>query len=259
MKKKLAIAFCLLLLITPSGSVAETSNVVINGCVNKKTFTVRLVDKCTKDERRVQWNSRGVDGVDGKDGLNGKDGVDGVDGKDGLNGRDGINGKDGVNGRDGVPGIAGPKGEKGDAGKDGSQNTIYWGYIKTKDILASSSRTVVVVDSKNLNLPIPAAGQQFRLAAKVAIESTERPQARVGCYWTNKVTLDEGKGSGWGAFDFQYTSNYRAVLNPTAIMLISKPTDSVLLVCSVSESAKIIEGFVSAEAVLGSYQGSVGD
>ena len=244
MKKKLAIAFCLLLLITPSGSVAETSNVVINGCVNKKTFTVRLVDKCTKDERRVQWNSRGVDGVDGKDGLNGKDG---------------INGKDGVNGRDGVPGIAGPKGEKGDAGKDGSQNTIYWGYIKTKDILASSSRTVVVVDSKNLNLPIPAAGQQFRLAAKVAIESTERPQARVGCYWTNKVTLDEGKGSGWGAFDFQYTSNYRAVLNPTAIMLISKPTDSVLLVCSVSESAKIIEGFVSAEAVLGSYQGSVGD
>jgi len=244
MKKKLAIAFCLLLLITPSGSVAETSNVVINGCVNKKTFTVRLVDKCTKDERRVQWNSRGVDGVDGKDGLNG---------------RDGINGKDGVNGRDGVPGIAGPKGEKGDAGKDGSQNTIYWGYIKTKDILASSSRTVVVVDSKNLNLPIPAAGQQFRLAAKVAIESTERPQARVGCYWTNKVTLDEGKGSGWGAFDFQYTSNYRAVLNPTAIMLISKPTDSVLLVCSVSESAKIIEGFVSAEAVLGSYQGSVGD
>ena len=244
MKKKLAIAFCLLLLITPSGSVAETSNVVINGCVNKKTFTVRLVDKCTKDERRVQWNSRGIDGVDGKDGLNG---------------RDGINGKDGVNGRDGVPGIAGPKGEKGDAGKDGSQNTIYWGYIKTKDILASSSRTVVVVDSKNLNLPIPAAGQQFRLAAKVAIESTERPQARVGCYWTNKVTLDEGKGSGWGAFDFQYTSNYRAVLNPTAIMLISKPTDSVLLVCSVSESAKIIEGFVSAEAVLGSYQGSVGD
>jgi Collagen triple helix repeat (20 copies) len=260
-RKNLAIAFCLLLLLTQYGSVAETSNVVINGCVNKKTFTVRLVDKCTKDERKVQWNSRGVDGVDGvdgKDGLNGKDGVDGVDGvdgKDGLNGKDGVNGKDGANGRDGVPGIAGPKGEKGDAG---SQNTIYWAYLKSKDILTTSTKKVVVFNSKYLGLPVAPAGQDYRLEASVDLTTKVTAQAWVGCYWTSQVMLDKDAG-GWGDFDSKYTVSYVTTLRPRAVVFLSKSSDEFILVCTVSENTSITGGYVSAEAVIGSYKGTVGD
>lgn len=243
MRKNLAIAFCLLLLLTQYGSVAETSNVVINGCVNKKTFTVRLVDKCTKDERKVQWNSRGVDGVDG------------VDGKDGLNGKDGVNGKDGANGRDGVPGIAGPKGEKGDAG---SQNTIYWAYLKSKDILTTSTKKVVVFNSKYLGLPVAPAGQDYRLEASVDLTTKVTAQAWVGCYWTTQVTLDKDAG-GWGDFDSKYTVSYVTTLRPRAVVFLSKSSDEFILVCTVSENTSITGGYVSAEAVIGSYKGTVGD
>ena len=137
-------------------------------------------------------------------------------------------------------------------------NTIYWAYIKSKDILTTSSRKVVVVNSRNLGLPVGTSGQYFRFEASVDIFVNKTAQAYVGCYWTTQETLNANTG-GWGDFDYKYTVGNSATLYPRAQMYISKASDEIILVCEVSENASISGGYVSAEAVNSISKGTVGD
>jgi len=251
--KKTAIWLVLItLVITQVQSSASPNSDLVSGCINKKTLILRIVEKCSASEKKIQWSQNGPAG---KEGIAGVNGVDGTDGKDGLDGKDGVDGKDGINGRDGVPGIAGPKGE---IGKDGSLNTVYWAYIKSKDVLTTSSRKVVVVNSRNLGLPVGASGQHYRFEASVDITTKSTSQAWVGCFWTTQATLDKDAG-GWGDFDSEYTVGYISSLRPRAVMFLSKLGDEVILVCTVSENASITGGYVSAEAVNSISKGTIGD
>ena len=124
MRKNLAIAFCLLLLLTQSGSVAETSNVVINGCVNKKTFVLRVLAKCTKEETKIRWNVAGIQGLLGEKGATGDAGLPGPKGDKGERGETGIKGDTGdtgIQGLKGEPGVQGVQGLQGLKGEDGAQ------------------------------------------------------------------------------------------------------------------------------------------
>ena len=253
MKKVLSWAVLLTLLFTQVSSA--TSPNLISGCVNKKTSLLRIADKCSSSEKKISWGATGVSGKDGADGKNGIDGKDGVDGIDGLDGKEGINGQNGINGRDGAPGIAGPKGE---TGKDGSQNTIYWAYIKLKDVQTNGSRKIIVLNSKYLNLPVGPLGQDYKFQASVYLTTKLTAQTLVGCYWTNQSSLDKNSG-GWGAFDTKNTVGFSAILNPTAVMFLENSSDEKLLVCTIAENASITGGYVSAEAVNGSFKGTIGE
>jgi hypothetical protein len=252
MKKSFAWIMLLALLLTQVNSATSSNSNSITGCVNKKTALLRIAEKCTSAEKKIVW---GVAGPAGKDGLNGKDGVDGVDGIDGIDGKAGLDGQNGINGRDGVPGIAGPRGE---TGKDGSQNTIYWAYLKSKEIQTNGSRRFVILNSKNLNLPVAPLGQDYKFQASVNLTTRVNAQTLVGCYWTNQATLDKGSG-GWGAFDTKQTVGFSAILNPTAVMYLENASDEKLLVCTIPENASITGGYVSAEAVISSFKGTIGE
>ena len=239
MKKSIAWLVVIFLALTQLSSSADPNSSVMNGCVNKKTLVLRIVDKCSSAEKKIQWS---------KDGPAGVDGVDGVDGKAGIDGKNGVPGI-------GVPGIAGPKGE---SGKDGSMNIIYWAYIKPKDILASTWRKVVVVNSRNLGLPVGTGGQSYRLEASVKISTKNYSENTVQCYWTTQETLDKDAG-GWGDFDTQNMTGYSITLKPRAVMNLGKASDEIILVCGVSENVSITGGYVSAEAVGSSHKGTIGD
>ena len=252
MKKTLSWIVLFSLLLTQVSSATSSNSNSITGCVNKKTALLRIAEKCTSAEKKIVW---GITGPAGKDGLNGKDGVDGVDGIDGIDGKAGLDGQSGINGRDGVPGIAGPRGE---TGKDGSQNTIYWAYLKPREIQTNGSRRFVILNSKSLNLPVGPLGQDFKFQASVNLTTRVNAQTLVGCYWTNQVTLDKGS-SGWGAFDTKQTVGFSAILNPTAVMYLENASDEKLLVCTIPENASITGGYVSAEAVISSFKGTIGE
>jgi len=252
MKKSLAWIVLFTLLLTQVNSATSLNSNSITGCVNKKTSLVRISEKCTSAEKKIVW---GVTGTAGKDGLNGKDGIDGVDGVDGIDGKAGLDGQNGLNGRDGAPGIAGPRGE---TGKDGSQNTIYWAYIKLKDVQTNGSRKIIVLNSKYLNLPVGPLGQDYKFQASVYLTTKLTAQTLVGCYWTNQSSLDKNSG-GWGAFDTKNTVGFTAILNPTAVMFLENSSDEKLLVCTIAENASITGGYVSAEAVNSSFKGTIGE
>ena len=116
----------------------------------------------------------------------------------------------------------------------------------------------MVVNSRNLGLSVGAAGQFFRFDATVDITVKISSQAWTGCYWTTQETLNKDAG-GWGDFDAKYTVGYTTSLSPKAVMYLSKASDEVILVCSVSENASITGGYVSAEAVGSIHKGTVGD
>ncbi|NBO93654.1 MAG: hypothetical protein EBV06_15295 [Planctomycetia bacterium] len=137
-------------------------------------------------------------------------------------------------------------------------NTIYWAYIKPKDILASTWRKFVVVNSRNLGLPVGVKGQYYRLEASVEITTQNSSQNTVSCYWTTKESLDKDAG-GWGDFDTQNMAGYSITLRPRAVMYLSKASDEIILVCGVSQNVSINGSYVSAEAVDASYKGSIGD
>ena len=58
----------------------------ISGCINKKTFVLRVVSKCTKDETKISWNVVGPQGVQGAVGATGPDGAVGATGPKGETG-----------------------------------------------------------------------------------------------------------------------------------------------------------------------------
>ena len=88
----------------------------ISGCINKKTFVLRVVSKCSKDETKISWNVVGAKGDKGDTGATGPEGVVGavgVTGPEGAVGAVGATGPQGLTGATGPQGLTGPKGETG--------------------------------------------------------------------------------------------------------------------------------------------------
>ena len=76
----------------------------ISGCINKKTFVLRVVSKCSKDETKISWNVVGAKGDKGDTGATGPEGAVGAVG---------ATGPQGLTGPQGSTGATGPKGETG--------------------------------------------------------------------------------------------------------------------------------------------------
>ena len=96
----------------------------IKGCVNKKTGVLRVANKCSKDERRIAWNSMGLQGVQGDKGAIGEVGpigLQGITGPQGIQGQKGDKGDVGPIGPQGEKGERGENGLKGDTGLQGAK------------------------------------------------------------------------------------------------------------------------------------------
>jgi hypothetical protein len=79
------------------------SNGVINGCFEKRTGLLRVIDTeagktCTQWETPISWNQKGEQGLQGIQGEKGDKGDPGVPGEDGAAGAPGADGKDGQDG-----------------------------------------------------------------------------------------------------------------------------------------------------------------
>ena len=88
----------------------------ISGCINKKTFVLRVVSKCSKDETKISWNVVGAKGDKGDTGATGPEGAVGAvgaTGPEGAVGAVGATGPQGLTGPQGSTGATGPKGETG--------------------------------------------------------------------------------------------------------------------------------------------------
>ena len=100
------------------------SDAVINGCFDKKSGALRVIDpatqSCGKAETALSWNQQGPIGPAGATGATGRDGRDGLPGITGASGPTGATGPQGVQGAQGVPGVAGPQGATGPEGPAGS-------------------------------------------------------------------------------------------------------------------------------------------
>lgn len=113
------------LAVTVGGSVAyatiPASNGTINGCYEKRTGTLRVIDsdagaKCTSFETPITWNQQGQKGPTGPAGPSGPPGADGGRGPTGPSGTDGTRGPTGATGAQGPTGAAGPAGTPGPPG-----------------------------------------------------------------------------------------------------------------------------------------------
>ena len=49
-------------------ALASSSGAVFHGCANKRTGALRLARQCSKRERAVAWNARGLQGAQGLQG-----------------------------------------------------------------------------------------------------------------------------------------------------------------------------------------------
>jgi collagen triple helix repeat protein len=104
------------------------SNGTINGCYEKRTGILRVIDtntgaKCTSYETPINWNQQGQKGPTGPagaQGLKGDAGAPGDRGPTGAAGVQGENGAAGPQGAMGATGAAGPQGPTGAAGLRGA-------------------------------------------------------------------------------------------------------------------------------------------
>ena len=113
------LAISLVSLGSASGNTSE-----IQGCVNKKTFVLRVLAKCTKEETKIRWNVAGIQGLLGEKGATGDAGLPGPKGDKGERGETGIKGDTGdtgIQGLKGEPGVQGVQGLQGLKGEDGAQ------------------------------------------------------------------------------------------------------------------------------------------
>jgi len=96
----------------------------ISGCINKKTFVLRVVSKCTKDETKISWSVVGPQGVQGAVGATGPEGAVGAvgaTGSEGAVGAVGATGPQGLTGATGPQGLTGATGPQGLTGATGPQ------------------------------------------------------------------------------------------------------------------------------------------
>lgn len=76
-------------------------------CVKKTSGAMKMVSaskKCTKKEKKISWNTSGVQGPQGPTGIQGASGIQGSQGPSGINGLPGADGQDGLPGADGQDG-----------------------------------------------------------------------------------------------------------------------------------------------------------
>lgn len=112
------------------------SNGVINGCYEKRTGLLRVIDteppankKCTTFETPISWSQQGPKGDQGLQGIQGERGPQGPEGPQGPAGPKGesapekpsIPGPEGPEGPPGEPGEPGPQGDDGPQGPQGPQ------------------------------------------------------------------------------------------------------------------------------------------
>jgi hypothetical protein len=110
---------CLAISLISLGSASGNSS-EIQGCVNKKTFVLRVLAKCTKDETKIKLNVKGLQGLPGEMGVTGDSGIPGPKGDKGERGEIGIKGDTGSSGIQGDQGLQGLKGEVGAQGPRGN-------------------------------------------------------------------------------------------------------------------------------------------
>lgn len=102
------------------------SDGVINGCYEKKTGILRVIDReagkgCLSFETPISWNQKGQPGAQGPAGVQGPAGPKGDQGSPGPAGNDGKEGAEGPAGPAGPGGLEGPVGQQGAPGPEGKQ------------------------------------------------------------------------------------------------------------------------------------------
>ncbi|MDX6397015.1 MAG: hypothetical protein QOJ43_423 [Gaiellaceae bacterium] len=115
-------------------AIPNSGNGVINGCYEKKTGILRVIDaqagkSCLGFETPISWSQKGEPGAAGAAGAPGAvgpagpTGPTGPRGLEGPEGPKGDKGDDGTDGAQGIQGPQGPQGERGAAGDDGADGT----------------------------------------------------------------------------------------------------------------------------------------
>ena len=253
MKKNFIFLLISILMFYQFSSSASPQFVMINGCVNKKTQVLRVVDKCNSTEVKIQWGQQGISGNDGKDGINGKDGLNGTDGNDGADGKDGVNGKDGINGKDGVPGIAGPR------GADGVSNSVLqYKLLDQKDIVVDGSiselnkgKKVILGSFSAKDFGLGAFQLEAYLEGNWSDSALNR-QSIIKCYFQRKKDYDSAGttslgGYSYGAAETQYNSWNTVTLTVNGDdWWLSQTDDPTYLVCVATGSIKGLDGLVKA-------------
>ena len=103
--------------ITPA---KHASRNLIRACANKRTGALRIAARCKRNERRVVWNVRGLQGALGPKGSQGPQG---------LQGAAGPRGPAGATGAQGPVGAAGAAGANGKNGRDGADAVVDYGVL----------------------------------------------------------------------------------------------------------------------------------
>ena len=100
-----------------AGAIPNSNNGVINGCFEKQTGLLRVIDtqagkSCTRWETPISWSQAGPPGIAG------------AQGPQGPQGDPGPRGEKGDAGADGLPGVAGPPGPQGPSSNGASLTSI---------------------------------------------------------------------------------------------------------------------------------------
>jgi len=113
-------------MLQPAAATSES----ITGCINKKTGVLRITQKCSAGERRLEWNVQGPQGPSGgPTGDKGSEGDKGPTGNKGPLGDKGPTGDKGPLGDRGPTGLQGPIGPQGPAGASVSTGTVTIYYL----------------------------------------------------------------------------------------------------------------------------------
>lgn len=111
---------------------------VLTVCINKKTGVIRVIDKCTKDERKTTLGGVGPQGPQGEKGDKGETGAVGATGATGPQGPTGLTGLTGATGPQGPQGERGFTGPQGPAGTVSGLSTTRINFL-TNDLLGCGS------------------------------------------------------------------------------------------------------------------------
>ena len=131
-------------------SVAEESleGEVISVCINKKTGTIRVANKCAKAERSTVLGGVGPQGVQGEQGEVGPQGPKGDTGPQGPKGDTGPQGLQGIQGVQGERGVTGATGPTGTLSGLKKQTFVF--YSPTRSIMCGVTPTLKVLTEASL-------------------------------------------------------------------------------------------------------------
>lgn len=198
---------CVIVLVTATAAVAaipSSTTGVVTGCVNKDTAVLRVIDyqagkRCTRKEKQLSWNQKGVRGLTGPAGAQGATGLVGPKGETGATGATGTRGEIGAQG---PKGDAGPQGPKGDTGATAER----WNGGATKLNLLSDGQWH---DVARIDLQAGTWEVGYGVNLNPADGSSAYDQAlsgSVGCRTTVGQTtrqLTESNGSRYGLYEDQ--------------------------------------------------------